>query len=149
MLIGYLLSTIHTFALALGFSSLWARSRILSRAPIEGEKILDSALLADNLWGLSAILWIGTGIPRAFLGFEKGTDFYLSNPYFLGKMLLLGAILILELWPMGTLVHWRLMKAKGKGLDMSLAISFARIGYIQMALLIGMVCLATAVTRLM
>ncbi len=64
----------------------------------------EAALSADNVWGLSALLWIGTGLARVFGGFEKGSAFYVANPMFQLKMGLLGAVMLLELCPIDTLL---------------------------------------------
>lgn len=50
---------------------------------------------ADNWWGLAALVWIGTGVIRAFGGFEKGSFYYLHNHFFWMKMTLLAVIIAL------------------------------------------------------
>jgi putative membrane protein len=62
-------------------------------------------------------------------------------------MALLIGILLLEIWPMITLIRWRVQVAKGSLPDSSSAAAIARISYAQAALLIGMVLAATAMAR--
>src|SRR5688572_30355522 len=95
-------SALHLLALAIGLPSIYVRARALS-GPLDSAG-LGRLFAADTIWGLAALLWIGTGLMRAFGGLEKGTQFYVASPLFGLKMALLGAILLLELWPMLTLI---------------------------------------------
>jgi len=84
MTLRWLLAAVHLLALGVGLGAVWARGRAL-----KGE--LDAAGLrrafyADTWWGVAAILWIGTGLARAFGGFEKGSFYYLHNHFFWAKM---------------------------------------------------------------
>ncbi len=51
---------------------------------------------------------------RAFGGFEKGSEYYFHNHFFMARMGLLALILLLELKPMDTLIQWRIQLGKGK-----------------------------------
>lgn len=104
-----LLSSFHYYALALGFSGLLIRLLGLKdRKASTGS--LQRVFLGDNLWGVAAILWLATGLLRAFGGYEKGTDYYLSSHWFILKMGLFGAIFLFEIYPMVTLIRWRISK---------------------------------------
>jgi putative membrane protein len=92
-------------------------------------------------------LWIGTGLPRAFGGFEKGSAYYLHNHLFWAKMGLLALILILELSPMVTLVRWRIQLGRGQQPDTHSAARFAWISFLQAVLVVLMILAATAMTR--
>ena len=97
-----LLATLHYYALAIGFSGVLLR--LLSLNDLKnGVGRLQRLFLADNLWGISALLWIATGLIRAFGGFEKGSEYYLSSPFFILKMLLFGSIFLLEILRRGSL----------------------------------------------
>ena len=63
------------------------------------------------------------------------------------KMLLPGLILALEVYPMVTLIRWRIAAARGRSLDLSTAPAIARISFVQIVLLLGMVFAATAMAR--
>ncbi len=102
---------------------------------------------ADNWWGLSALLWIGTGLVRAFGGYEKGSFYYLHNRFFWAKMGLLAAILLLEVAPMLSLIRWRAAVARGSAPDTRAASRFARISFVQAVLVVLMVLAATAMAR--
>lgn len=141
----WLLAALHLAALGIGFAAIWTRAtslRDLARAPNYRR-----LFAADAVWGLAAILWIGTGLLRAFGGFEKGSDYYLQNHLFWTKMALLGGVLLLELKPMTTLIRWRINQRGGGALDLSAASTLARISYAQAALILAMVLAATAMAR--
>jgi putative membrane protein len=102
---------------------------------------------ADNLWGIAAVLWISSGLWRAFGGLEKGTGYYLRDHAFYVKMGLLVLILLLESWPMSTLIRWRVRVRRGSSVDRQTALILARLSDLQVGLLILMVFAATAVAR--
>jgi putative membrane protein len=62
-------------------------------------------------------------------------------------MALLISILLLEIWPMITLIRWRVVVTRGSLPDPSPAAAIARISYAQALLLIGMVLAAAAMAR--
>jgi len=64
MMLRWLIASLHLLALPLGLGAVWARHRAL-RAVLDADG-LRRVLFADNLWGLAALLWIGTGLLRAF-----------------------------------------------------------------------------------
>ena len=114
-----LLSSLHLLALALGLPGVVLRGRAL-RGPLDPAG-LGRLFAADTAWGLAALLWIATGLLRAFGGLEKGSQFYLASPLFWGKMALLGAVLLLELCPMVTFICWWVQRARGQTPNSSLA----------------------------
>ncbi len=132
-------------ALGVGLGAVWARGRALQGALDAAG--LRRAFYADTWWGVAALVWIGTGLVRAFGGFEKGSFYYLHNQVFWGKMGLLVAILVLELRPMVTLIQWRRLVVRGAAADTRSASRFARISFVQAALVVLMVLAATAMAR--
>src|SRR5215210_3226950 len=92
------LAAIHLLALGVGLGAVWARARAFDGAAAR------RAFAADTWWGVAASLWISTGLWRLLAGTEKATSYYLSNHVFFAKMGFLAAILLLELWPIVTLV---------------------------------------------
>src|SRR5437867_9673835 len=141
MTIRWLLAAFHLLGLGVGLGAVWARGRAF-QAQL-GVLGLRRVFYADAWWGIAAILWIGTGLVRAFGGFEKGSFYYLHNPFFWAKMGLLAAILILELRPMLTLIQWRRVVARGGVPDTRVASRFAQISFVQAALVVVMVLAAT------
>ena len=140
-----LLAWLHLIPLGIGLGAVWARARALAGA-------LDTATLrrafaADAWWGISAALWIGTGLWRLFAGTEKSTDYYLADHAFWMKMALLGAILALEVWPMVTLIRWRIATRRGGSVGESAARRIATISYVQAVLVALMVGVAVAMAR--
>ena len=103
--------------------------------------------LADMWWGIAAFLWIGTGLWRLLAGLEKNTGYYLQNHFFLTKMGALGVILILEVWPMITLIKWRRQVMAGALPVTNVAPAMARVSFAQAVLVVLMVFLAAAMAR--
>ncbi|MBA5979570.1 DUF2214 family protein [Pseudomonas sp. MD195_PC81_125] len=146
MLVHWFLAAIHLLAFALGFWAVLARGTAFSRLAT-GVGEAKRVLLADNLWGIAALVLLVTGGMRAFGGFEKGTDYYLHQPLFHLKMTLFVLILLIELAPMITLVKWRIALARGKAFDTTRAKLFARISHVEALLLVLMVIAATGMAR--
>ncbi|MGH7449315.1 MAG: DUF2214 family protein, partial [Longimicrobiales bacterium] len=83
----WLIAALHLLALGFGLGAIWVRAMSLRGA-------IDSAALrrafhADAIWGMAALVWISTGLLRAFAGLEKGSAYYLQNHAFWLKMTLL------------------------------------------------------------
>ncbi|HET6150164.1 MAG TPA: DUF2214 family protein [Polyangia bacterium] len=117
MLIRALLAAVHYLALALGLGSVFARGvrlRQLRLAPQDSEA-LAAVLRADAGWGVAALLWIATGVPRVLAGLDRASAFYLRNGFFYTKMGLFAVVVALELLPMVTFIRWR--KIRGRGAD--------------------------------
>jgi putative membrane protein len=144
-LLRWTIAAIHLLGLGLGLGAIWSRSRAL-KDPSDPRNI-QRALFADTLWGIAALLWITTGLARAFAGLEKGSAYYLSNDAFWVKMALLGLVLLLEVWPMVTLIRWRIQLARGEMINTEPARRFAQISAVQTVLIVMMVFAATAMAR--
>jgi putative membrane protein len=105
MLIRRLVAALHLLALGVGLGAVWVRGRTL-RSPLDVAS-LRRVYSADALWGGAAGLWIATGLLRAFAGLEQGSAYELHSRAFWINMALLGCVLLLEVWPMTTLMRWR------------------------------------------
>jgi putative membrane protein len=155
MLTHVLIGAAHLLGFGLGLGSVFARGRALRHhvaARLAGDRAsadanLGRALFADNFWGLAALLWLGTGLPRAFLGLGKGTAFYLHNGAFLAKMGVFAVVFLLELWPMVTLIRWRIQQQRGQTLDTSAAGAIATISGVQTVLVVVLLVLAVGMAR--
>ena len=145
MTIRWLLASLHLLALPLGLGAVWARGRALTAARTNQD--LKRVFVADNLWALAAGVWIATGLWRVFSGLEKGSSYYLHNHVFYTKMGLLVLILLLEIWPIVTLIRWRKAVRGGVTVDLAPAGRLARTSRIQAALVVLMVFAATAMAR--
>lgn len=146
MLAHWFLAAIHLLAFALGFWAVLTRGTAFNQLAA-GAGEVRRVLLADNFWGICALILLVTGGMRAFGGYEKGTDYYLHQPLFHLKMTLFVLILLMELAPMITLIKWRIAKARGAGLDIGRAKLFARISHLEALLLVLMVIAATGMAR--
>lgn len=145
MPVRWLLAIVHLFGFAIGLGSIWVRYRAL-RGTVD-RLAIRRALVADNWWALSAILLIVTGLLRAFVGFEKGADYYLGNHLFLTKLGLLALILALEVVPVVVLIQWRRTLARGAEPDVQRAGTVATISMWQTLLLLVMLVTATGMAR--
>lgn len=145
MTIRWFVASLHLIALGIGMGAIAVRARGLRnrRDPIR----LRAILLADTFWGIAAVIWIGTGLWRAFGGLERGTAYYLGNHVFWLKMTLLSVILVLEIWPMTVLIRWRMALARNQDPDTSIAPVLGTISVVQLMLVIAMVFVATAMAR--
>jgi putative membrane protein len=143
--IAAVVSSLHLLALAIGLSSVFLRGRALKgRLDHDGVRRL---LAADNAWGVAAVLWLVTGLLRAFAGLEKGTDFYLRSPLFWAKMALFLAILALEIRPMRTFIRWRMQLGRGLPVDTAAARGLYTLNHIELALVVVMVFVASMMAR--
>jgi putative membrane protein len=145
MLLHWFVATLHLLALPLGLGAVWARSRGLRL--VRSAADLPRVFVADNLWGVAAVLWLATGLLRTFGGLEKGAEYYLHSRAFYLKMALFVIILLLEIWPMTTFIRWRIRLRRGASIDTANAPTFARISAIQAGLVVLTLCMATAVAR--
>jgi len=146
MLAHWFLAAVHLLAFGLGFWAVLTRGTALRRLSV-GAGDARRVLIADNLWGISAVTLLITGGLRAFGGYEKGTDYYLHQPLFHLKMTLFVFILLLEIAPMVTLIKWRIALGRGAAIDTGRATLFARISHIEALLLVLMVVAATGMAR--
>ncbi|MBV4522954.1 DUF2214 family protein [Pseudomonas sp. SWRI74] len=146
MLIHWFLAAVHLLVVVLGFWAVLVRGTNFRRLAA-GTGEVRSVLIADNLWGISALILLVTGGMRAFGGFEKGTDYYLQQPLFHLKMTLFVLILLLEVAPMVTLIKWRIALARGTAIDTGRAKLFARISHVEGLLMLLMVIAATGMAR--
>lgn len=144
-MISAVVSSLHLLALAIGLPSVFLRGRAL-KGSLDADG-LRRLLAADNIWGVAAVLWIVTGLLRAFGGLEKGTDFYLRSPLFWAKMGLFLLILLLEILPMVTFIRWRIRLGRGLPVDTSVAPRLYTLGHIQLALVVVMVFVASMTAR--
>jgi len=145
MLLRWTIATVHLLALGIGLGAVWTRARGLLRLREAAD--LGAVLRADTLWGIAALLWISTGLWRAFGGLEKGTAYYLQSGAFHAKMGLLALVLVMEAWPMITLIRWRVRRGRAESINFEKAPALARISFVQAILVVLMIFAATAMAR--
>ena len=144
-MIAAVVSSLHLLALAIGLPAVFLRGRAL-KGQLDADG-LRRLLAADNAWGVAAVLWIVTGLLRAFGGLEKGTDFYLRSPLFWTKMALFLVILLLEVRPMITFIRWRIQLGRGLPVDTAVARRLYTLNHIELALVVLMVFVAGMMAR--
>lgn len=146
MTLPWLVAAAHLLALGIGLGAVWGRARAL-RGPVADTAAIRRALVADAWWGVAALLWLGTGLWRAFGGLEKGTAYYLANPAFHAKMGLFVLVALLEIRPMLTMMRWRRALSRGTRIDTAPARGVARVSTVQALLVVVIVLAATAMAR--
>ncbi len=146
-----LVASLHFLALGIGFGALIARGiamRKVNTLPSQKKEGLRRLFFADNAWGVAALIWITTGLSRAFGGLEKGTAYYLANPLFHLKLGLFALIFVLELWPMILFVRWRIRLIKGQELkNLSVLSKLKWINDLEVMLITAIVFVASAMAR--
>jgi putative membrane protein len=140
-----LLAGTHLLALGIGLGAVWARSRALRG--IVDNAALRRAFAADAWWGIAAVLWLATGLTRLFAATEKSVDYYLRNPLFHVKMGLFVLVLLLEIWPMITLIRWRRALGRNQTTAFGAAHRIARISTIEAFIIVIIVFVAAALAR--
>ncbi len=145
-MIAGLFSALHMLALGIGLGSAFLRRRALRSKTFDRDAIR-RVLATDNVWGIAALLWIGTGLTRVLAGLDKETDFYVHNGLFWVKMGLLAVLLALETRPMVTFVRWRLAVSRGGAPDVARVALLARINDLEVALVVLMVFVAAMMAR--
>lgn len=113
MMLRLLLSGFHLIALGIGLGAVIARGTSLRDLP--DPRALRRAFVFDAMWGIAALLWLATGLWRLFGETEKSIGYYMTNHAFFAKMGFFVVVLALEIWPMLTLIRWRM--AIGRGAD--------------------------------
>ena len=143
------LAALHLIALGLGLGAVIARGTALRESP--SNAALRRAFRSDSTWGFAALLWIGTGLWRLLEGIEKPRAYYLTNPVFHVKMGLFVLILLLELWPMMTLLRWRRSFSAGESAERLMTSGAGRriatISHVEALVVVVMVFVAVALAR--
>jgi putative membrane protein len=140
-----LVAALHYVALAIGMPAIWHRARLLGGS-LDRDR-LRRVFLADNAWGIAAVLWLLTGAMRAFGGLEKGAGFYLRSWLFYFKLGLVALILALEVLPMVGLIRWRIALSRGREPDVSSARLYRSLSFVQAAIVIAIVFVAAFMSR--
>jgi putative membrane protein len=153
MTLRLVLAALHLLALGVGLWAVLTRGQSLRAAVRELPRAdaLRRAFRADAHWGAAAGLWIVTGLWRLFGETEKSVGYYMTNHAFFAKMGFLVVILLLELWPMITLIRWRRSLGAGASPETFVAPAtanrLATISYVQALLVVCMVFAAVAMAR--
>jgi putative membrane protein len=77
-------------------------------------------VIADAVYGISATIVLVTGILR-ILYFGKGSDYYLSNPFFYAKVAVFLVVGLLSLYPTVCFIGWVRDLQQGQAPNLELA----------------------------
>lgn len=143
------LAVVHLVGMAVAVGSVYSRARALN--DLRDRDSLRRGFVADNWWGISFGILVATGLWRALASLEKTSSYYWSNHVFYAKMGLLAAILLLEIWPMVTLIRWRAAAGRGTLPEIETLRGagkrIARVSDVQLLLLLGLVTAAVMMAR--
>jgi putative membrane protein len=139
------MAAIHLIALAVGFGSIWIRANALRDVSDPGA--VRRVLRADIWWGVAAILWLGTGLARLMMGLEKPLSYYMHNHAFLTKFAIFLVIVGIEIPQAVNFGRWRKALRENREPDLHSAPRWAGFSRIQVALVLVIVLLATAMAR--
>jgi putative membrane protein len=143
------LAASHLLGLCIAVASIYMRALVFRE--ISDRAALHRGFRADNWWRVSALLLIATGLWRAFGGFEKASSYYWTSHVFQAKMALLGLIIVLELWPMFTMLGWRFAEARSALPTMDVirrkGRRISRVSDIQLLLVLAMIVAAVSIAR--
>lgn len=145
MLLSYIIASLHLIAFAVGMAACWLRAERLRDLPVAGN--FKAVFVADNFYGVFALMSVATGLWRAFGTLEKGSEYYLSSPVFHLKMGLYLLVFGLEIWPMVTLIRWRIQLKRGDDPDIGQARRLALLSHIEVFLMLAMAVTAAAMAR--
>jgi putative membrane protein len=118
-----LIAAVHFLAAFAVFAAVFYQWLTFSRKPtlIEAQRIQR----CDAVYGLSSMALIAAGLLRVYF-FEKGSEFYLSNPFFIAKIVLFVVVGLLSIYPTKQFIKWRPVTRAGQAPQMNEA-TFARI----------------------
>ena len=141
------LAYLHYLALGLGFVGVFSRGRAIKNIIVNKSNDTKELFLADNIWGIAALLWIVTGLMRAFGTYEKGPSFYMNSHWFWLKMTMFACIFVLEIYPMITFMKWRKTKKQVTENDYPTLIKIRKINHIEALLVFLIPFVATIMAR--
>ena len=138
-------SSVHLLCLALGLCALVLRERALGE-PLD-EAGIRRVLTIDNVSGVVALVWMGSGFWRAFGPLEKGTAFYVHSAMFWAKMAAITLAWAFETPSMLTFIRWRTRIAAGAAPDTSGVHRLRRLHYYELACMVLAVVFASLMAR--
>ena len=110
MVISALLAFLHFAAVFVVVGTVSYEWLAMSRFPSHAEA--RKIQLCDIWYGISAAVLLVVGFLRVFY-FEKGKDFYLSNPFFIAKLSLFLVVGLLSIYPTIMFIKWRKETKRG------------------------------------
>lgn len=124
---------LHIISIMVLMGSLIAEHLMLK--PSMTKEQIKSLASTDLIYGIAAIFVLVTGLLRWFV-FDKGSDYYLSNPLFHIKLTIFIIIAILSIFPTIKFLKWRKQAAQGFEPAPDPAVVKRMLMYIRMELLL-------------
>ncbi|HEY5960413.1 MAG TPA: DUF2214 family protein [Polyangiaceae bacterium] len=145
MMLRLSIAALHLVSMVLGVTFLVQRANSLRVA--QSAQDLSKVLFWDNLYGLVAIAWLGSGMMRAFSGLEKGSDYYLHNHVFWSKLLFVAVLLASEAPVMVALIRLRVNRARHRDVDVASFRKLVRLHWYELIAVVFAVIAATLMAR--
>ena len=111
MIASAVFSFLHFVAVFGIFAALFLEWQTMSRAPTYAEA--RRIQRCDTWYGLFAATVLIAGFLRVYY-FEKGSEFYLANPFFYAKLALFVAAGLLSIYPTIRFLKWRAQTRQGQ-----------------------------------
>lgn len=124
---------VHDLSFMVCFGSLVMERQLIQPNPDRSRAT--KMVIADIIYGLAALLLLGSGILRV-LYFGQGADFYTHNPIFWAKVGVFLAVGALSLYPTITYILWVIPLRKGDNPQVGEALS-TRLAWILNVELVG------------
>lgn len=144
MIISTLMAFLH-FLAAFGLVSTVILERALLKPTLSAKEVSRLGKV-DGIYGLSAILVLIIGFLRVFY-FEKGSEYYFSNPIFHLKLTTFVIIGLLSIYPTIKIVKWRKPKTE-VSIEAGVYKNIIRILNIELALLVILLFSASLMARM-
>ena len=105
-----LFAFLHFLAVFGVFATVFLQWQTMSPAPSRAEALRIQR--CDRWYGMFALMLVVVGLLRVYY-FEKGREFYFSNPFFNVKMTLFVLVGLLSIYPTVRFIKWRAQTRQG------------------------------------
>ena len=141
-----LIAALHFLAAFIVFAAVFYEWLTFNRTPTLSEA--KRIQLCDAWYGLSSMALIAAGLLRVYY-FEKGSEFYLSSPFFIAKIVLFVIVGLLSIYPTKQFIKWRSATRAGNAPQID-ETTFARIALLlklEVLLLVAIVVFASLMAK--
>jgi len=101
---------LHFLAVFGIFATIFLQWQTMSPAPTRAEALRIQR--CDRWYGMFALMLVVVGLLRVYF-FEKGREFYFSNPFFNAKLALFVLVGLISIYPTVRFIKWRAQTRQG------------------------------------